>query len=214
MLSKQGMEVAQNLTTIARELNSKVAGDRSHNDCRLPPLLFMTDETRMPNLAAVIETLPSEVGIIFRHYGDVARSETCAKARGLAKERGLLFLVAKDIQLAEAVAADGLHLPEFLQGKAPSIRHRHPNWLITSAVHGEEAIDKASADIDALILSPIFKTQSHQAAKALGVQQASTLAQASFHPVYALGGIAEETAAALIGTPFIGIAGIDCFMPN
>jgi hypothetical protein len=70
---------------------------------------------------------------------------TDAKDRGLrlraiADARGLILLVGADVELAEAIGADGVHLPERLRDAAPGLRADRPNGLITLAAHDEGAV--------------------------------------------------------------------------
>ena len=52
---------------------------------------------------------------------------------------GVRLLIGLDAELAETVRADGLHLPEHATHRAPDIRARRPDWLLTDARFTEEA---------------------------------------------------------------------------
>ncbi|TNE39446.1 MAG: thiamine phosphate synthase [Alphaproteobacteria bacterium] len=204
--------MARSLTTIARELNSACARKWGPRAEKLPPLLFMTDETRTPDPAPCLEHLPQGTGVIFRHYNDPERIEKAKKAALQAAKKQMIFLVAEDVDLARGLDASGVHLPERALGKADELRSLWPDALITAAVHSYEQLVSLPESVDAALLSPIFPTQSHEGAPALGLQIACEWASAAPCPVYALGGVDENTAASLKGTPFCGLAGISFFL--
>ncbi len=62
--------------------------------------------------------------------------------------------------------------------------------------------------IDAVILSPVFATQSHPGGKTLTAIRANLIAEAMRKPVYALGGIDAQNARLLSKHAFSGIAAI------
>jgi thiamine-phosphate pyrophosphorylase len=169
----------------------------------LPPLVLMTDDDRLADPLAAARALPKGSVVIVRAR-DSARRRALAQAL-LPLRDTLVFLIANDAALAAAVGADGLHLPEASAHQATHWRTRHPRWLITTAAHSLRAASTADA-VDALLLSPVFATQSHPGVAGLGVQRANRIAQDSRVPVYALGGITARNAPLLHG--FIGIAAI------
>nr|WP_233061299.1 thiamine phosphate synthase [Parvularcula mediterranea] len=75
----------------------------------------------------------------------------------------------------------------------------------------DELVAAFAAQADAAFLSPIFATRSHPEAQAMGRERAVAIAQASPMPLFALGGMDEEKAAELEGTPFQGFGAIDAF---
>ena len=106
--------------------------------------------------------------------------------------------------LARALGADGVHLPEAKIGSAAAIRAK-TGLIVTAAAHSLRPLLKAGA-ADALILSPVFPTQSHPGAASLRPVRASLMARQAPLPVYALGGITADKAARLAG--FCGLAAI------
>jgi thiamine-phosphate pyrophosphorylase len=191
----------EKLMRTARRLNAKARR-------KLPALIFMTDERRVPNPDAVIVKMPRGSAVIFRNYADKHRAETGKRLRALCKARGILFLVAGDAGLAHHLNADGVHLPEHaLKGVPP--RTARETKLVTAAVHNEAALHSAErANVDAVLISPVFATESHLKAKTLGVSKFARLASQSRVAVYALGGVTTETAQRLLATNAIGIAAI------
>lgn len=134
------------------------------------------------------------------------------RLRDLAGSRGLLFLVAGDVELALAVEADGCHLPE--RQLADLARCRETFAFNTVAAHSGPALALAAhRGASAALLSPVFPTKSHPEAEALGVAGASALVSAAALPVYALGGINLQSAPALAGSAFAGLAAIEGLTP-
>jgi thiamine-phosphate pyrophosphorylase len=176
----------------------------------LPSLLFFTDPTRVPDPEAVAERLPRGAGVVFRAFGATDARDQGLRLRAVADARGLILLVGADIALAEAVGADGVHLPERLRDAAVTLRADKPNGLITVAAHDDGAVRAAStADIDALVVSPIFASNSPSAGTPLGVAGLRALVAATDKPVYALGGIRAESVKSLEGIGIVGVAAVE-----
>jgi len=151
--------------------------------------------------------------VVFRHYESADRAKLAAHCRLLAKDQGRVFLIAGDEKLARDVKADGLHLPEHLAHCARRLRQRRPLWTLTLAVHSFWAMRKAqTADLDALMVSPVFPTPSHPTRPSLGPLKLANWTQASRHPLYALGGVSAQTIIRLKGSGIHGIAAIGGLM--
>lgn len=195
-------EVAQKLNLAARQRFALTPQDL------LPPLLLLSDEARLPDPAPALEALPAGSGFIFRHYNDPYRKERAARLRDLARSRGVVFLVAGDIDLAIALEADGCHLPEH---RMQDLGLCHNTFSFnTVAAHSSVALEAACAGgASAALLSPVFATKSHAGASGLGVKAATALARDISLPVYALGGVNARTAASLANSAFAGFAAIE-----
>lgn len=179
----------------------------------LPPLLFFTDPARVPDPEAVAERLPRGSGVVFRAFGAPDALTQGLRLRRIADARGLVLLVGADETLAEAVGADGVHLPERLGDTAPALRVRRPNWLITLAAHDRVAVLAGGAlDVDALVVSPVFPSNSPSAGAPLGVDGLKALVDAISTPIYALGGIQASTVADLKDTGIVGVAAVEALV--
>lgn len=174
----------------------------------LPNLLFFTDPVRTPDPERVAERLPAGAAVVFRAFGAPDAVERGLRLREIARRRGLLLLVGADEILALEVQADGLHLPERLAADLTRLRVAHPDWLITIAAHGEAAA-KAGGAADALVVSPIFPSQSPSAGAPLGVEGLEKIIAAVTTPIYALGGVRADTVARLSDTGIVGIAAVE-----
>ena len=176
----------------------------------LPRLLFLTDPDRTPDPEAILETLPPQVGVIYRPFGAPDAVEAGRRLVAIARRRGLTLLAGADPALAEAIGADGLHLPERLANQIPALRAAHPDWILTAAAHSLAAV-QAARGADALLVSPVFPSNSPSAGAPLGVEAFTDLVAAAPAPVYALGGVTAATAARLEFSGAAGLAGIEAF---
>lgn len=197
----------------ARRLNLRTSYRRSH----LPPLLLLTDETRLADPSAAVARLPRGAAVILRHYGLAVtdRAALAHRLRRITRMGGVRLLLAvtgpADDALARAVGADGIHLPEWRvrHGAQRALRDRKPGWLVTAAAHSLPALRRADAvGADAALLSPVFVTASHTGTRPLGVLRFAAWSRHSRLPVYALGGIDTRSVARLRQTGACGLAGI------
>ena len=176
---------------------------------RLPALLFLTDNERVPDPIPVIRRLPHGSGIIIRDYDAPDRLIIAERASEAAHDCGLVVLVAGDALIARHVQAHGVHLPEYQAQLAGRFRAEEPEWLVTVAAHGRKGLVAADRfGADAALLAPVFATASHPGAKTLGPVRFSALVRSTKTPVYALGGVTSITARGLRGSGAVGIAAI------
>ena len=187
---------------LAREKLARAA-HRLAAGSRLPALILMTDDARLPDPRAAALALPNG-GMVIVRAGDARRRAELAL---LLKRIGTPFLIADDPWLAASVGADGIHLPEAKAKDAAHWRARRPGWIITVAAHSLSACAQAG-HVDAVLLAPVFPTQSHPSGECLGIVRARLIALASPVPVYALGGIDAVNIARLDDSAFVGIAAI------
>ncbi|NBB64145.1 thiamine phosphate synthase [Pseudomonas sp. ODNR1LW] len=180
----------------------------SPNAAGLPPLLFFTDPQRTPRPWETAARLPAGAGVVFRAFGDADAVETGRRLREAADRSGVRLLVGLDVDLAEAVGADGLHLPEREAALAAALRSARPDWVLTAAWHG--AASPRVEGLDALVLSPIFQAGGASAVRpALGLEGFRSRVRTVDRPVYALGGVKASEAGALSGSEACGLAGIE-----
>lgn len=192
----------------AQALN-RAAAAVSPGVASLPPLLFFTDPVRTPRPWEVAARLPRGAGVVYRGFGRPGMVEEARQLRRVTADRGVRLLIGQDIDLAEAVGADGVHLPERDLDRAKALRSRYPFWLITGALHGDAAVSGLDA-LDAVVLSPVFRAGGMSAVRdPLGVEVVTRYAGRAPLPVYGLGGITAETATALAGSGLCGLAAIE-----
>jgi thiamine-phosphate pyrophosphorylase len=138
-----------------------------------------------------MEHLPRGAGVVAR---GLAPGLLRPVAR-LARQRGLQLLVAGDGRAALALGA-GLHLPDRREslGLLPFLMARRAapgQRVLSMAAHGGQrgAARARRLRPDCLFLSPLFPTQSHPGAPALGPLRWAALARGLPAPCMALGGI-------------------------
>lgn len=183
---------------------------RAARGIALPNLLFFTDPARVPDPEAVAGRLPNGAGVVFRAFGAADALDRGRRLRGIADQRGLILLAGADAVLAEAIGADGVHLPEGARNLAPSLRDRRPDWLVTVAAHNRDAVLAASAlGADAVVVSPVFASNSPSAGLPLGLDVLRALVTATDTPVYALGGIRAATVEGLKNIGIVGLAAVE-----
>ena len=158
----------------------------------------------------MIARLPRGSGVVFRAFGAADAVAAGRKLAILARRRGLMLFVGADVALAVALKADGVHLPERMSGRAGTCRALRRRFWLTAAAHGLPAIRKAErAGVDALVISPVFASQSPSAGRPLGVLAFARLVRRARAPVYALGGVNAGSARRLIASGAHGLAAIE-----
>jgi thiamine-phosphate pyrophosphorylase len=176
----------------------------------LPRLLFFTDPLRTPDLEAVARTLPRGSAIVFRAFGAPDAAERGRRLRQIARERGLTLLIGADAELARAVGAHGVHLPERLAVQARRLKAANPGWIVTTAAHSAMAARQGlAAGADAVVVSAIFRSNSPSAGLAIGPLRLALLVQRAGGPVYALGGLNNKTARRLKDAGLVGLAAVE-----
>ena len=167
---------------------------------------MMTDD-RAADWAGAARRLPHGSVVVVRARDPAKRRRLAEQLDGLAR-----LLIADDPVLAADIGAAGLHLPEARMREALHWRARFPDWIITSSAHSLRALMGAQ-HLDAVFLSPVFATLSHQQAHPLTAVRAAFIAAQAPVPVYALGGITARNAV-LLAPAFSGIAGIGLFLAS
>jgi thiamine-phosphate pyrophosphorylase len=139
---------------------------------RLPALWLFTDARRLADPARSAARLPRGLcGVVLRQDGDAARAVLGRALARICRARQLVLVVAGDWRLAAALRA-GLHLRG---GRRPPVRLRGP---VTSSAHNATQLIRAKRAGSRLVfVSPVFKTESHAGAQALGPHRWGLLAR-------------------------------------
>jgi thiamine-phosphate pyrophosphorylase len=169
----------------------------------LPKIWLMTDERLGDRLGEAVARLPTDAGIVFRHYslssGDRRSLFEAVKAE--AKARDLRLLLAGTAEDAALWEADGSH------GRGPGAGFR------SAPVHDLAEIRAAERDgADLLFLSPVHATRSHPDAASLGLEGFAALVRETRLPVIALGGMNAARARETARLGAFGWAGIDAWL--
>lgn len=182
----------------------------------LPRLILMTDSERLPDPVMAIRRLPRGSAVIIRERNGEARASLAGRVKTLCRCRGVRLLIANDWRLARAIGADGLHLSEASVRRASRRwgATRPSGWIVTAAAHSRTAVGlSAGLGVDAVLLSPVFATNSHPGAPTIGPLRFARWVRESPIPVYALGGIDERSARRLRGSGALGFAAIGGLVP-
>ena len=182
---------------------------------RLSPLVLMTDPSVHIDVLAAAQAMPKGAAIIYRHFGAENRELTAASLRQITFTRGQQLLIGNDPELAINCGADGVHFTRDAALAAPLLwRARCPDWLISMAgikeIGGEGDYIDYGGDLsvlDGLMVSSVFASRSPSAGKPIGVKRLLSITAVLGTPIYALGGVNEQTAEALEGCGLSGIAG-------
>ncbi|MEQ1888686.1 MAG: thiamine phosphate synthase [Alphaproteobacteria bacterium] len=175
----------------------------------MPALWLLSDTLLLADPLDALRHLPPGSGFIFRHYDHPEREAMARILRRLCRQRRILFLLAGDWRMAVRLGADGAHFPEGLAHRARAMRANSPHSIITVAAHSAGGVYRAyKSGAEGVLLSPLFATQSHPGAAALGPVRFAGLASRARLPVIALGGISARNARRLKGSGAAGIAGV------
>jgi thiamine-phosphate pyrophosphorylase len=119
-------------------------------------------------------------------------------------------------EAARAVRAAGIHLPG--RWRAEQVGMARIAGTVSVGCHsvGEVAVAR-TAGADMALLSPVFRTESHPEAAALGLATLTAACRAGqtatgTMPVFALGGVNAANAASCIEAGAAGVAGIRTFL--
>ncbi|MDQ3125650.1 MAG: thiamine phosphate synthase [Pseudomonadota bacterium] len=206
-MNRADAEILWEVASVLARDAAKVSRARDRAGPSLPPLLFFTDPDRTPRPWETAARLPAGSGVVFRHFGRADARETALRLREATRACDGLLLIGLDAELAEAVVADGVHLPERALDQAAGLAALRPDWIITGAAHSRAAL--GTARLDALIVSPVFPAGGASANRpALGLTSFTSWVESASCPVYALGGIDGGNAHGLIGSGACGIAGV------
>ena len=174
-------------------------------------MLAFTDPQRSGDLLALAASLPRGSALVYRAFGAPDRLETAWRLRRVTWRRGVLLIVGADADLARAVRADGLHVPERRAADLPRLRAFR---LLTVAAHSPRAAARGlSLGADAVVISPVFESRSPSAGHTLGVLRAAQWVRGAKGAVYGLGGIDGKNAARAAATGLAGLAGVEAFRP-
>lgn len=185
-----------------------------HDLCRaagVKGLIFMTDEARVGPSQDIIKHLPAGTVVIFRDYDALDRAALATDVQQACRQSKCPFFIAGDLDLAKALGADGIHLPEWmLATMAPDDLK---GLRVTAACHSPQSLLAAhNLDVDMMLISPIFQTDSHPNAKTLGIAGFINMIRASTIPmtglngkIAALGGINPQTAKQLQNLTALGV---------
>ena len=180
----------------------------------LPCLMVVTDRALCgaDGLAAAVEAAVSGgADAVQLREKDLAEAELLSLARRLraVTEGRALLIVNGPLEVAVAVGADGVHLPE----GAPMPPRPRRGFLVGRSVHSAEAACRAeAAGADYLIAGPIFETRSHPGVEPAGLALVEEIARAVRLPVLAIGGVTAGRVEEVVRAGASGVAVISAVL--
>ena len=126
--------------------------------------------------------------------------------RSITHEAGAALLVNGPWQVAAAIDADGIQVPEGDSNLAEIRSELGPNALLGRSCHDLAGVIKSAAAADFVTLSPYFPVPGK--APPLSVESVREICQAAAIPVFALGGITPDRVSAAIESGAHGVAAI------
>lgn len=135
----------------------------------------------------------------------------------LAQQRPDIQLLVMDRHAAlvndRGLPVCGVHLSQQDLRQADDLQDYPPAWFKFAACHDVASLQKANTlQLDAVVLSPLRQTATHQHATVLGWNGWQALCLRSHVPVYALGGVQPEELVQVQQHGGFGVAGIRAFM--
>lgn len=116
----------------------------------------------------------------------------------LARKNGIPFIVNDRLDVCAALGADGIHLGQDDMPIADARKMLGPRKIIGLSCHNEEDLRRANREgVDYVGFGPIFATLTKPSMKPKGTKNLEGVFRISKHPVFAIGGISEETIALL-----------------
>lgn len=175
------------------------------NSTALPKIWLISDARNDAVLEMALRQLPRGSGFIYRHYhlGDPERWQRFQELRRVAKALDHTVILSDSAITAREWGADGIY------GAPKALWPRRRNMLHLATAHDLAEIGLANRlGADAVLLSPVFATNSHPGARSLGATRFRLLAKASKAPVIALGGVTNSRARALNWPRWAAIDGL------
>ncbi len=181
----------------------------------LPRLYAITDSKRYPDMLQRLEKALKKgirmVQLREKELSGLEYYQLAKRVRELTQNYDAMLFINDRVDIALAVNADGVHLPE--KGLPPSVVKKiAPELLVGYSSHSlEQALWAQEEGADFITLSPIFKTQSHPEVEPIGLGLLKEVSQRLSIPVYALGGITWDRIKLCYKNGAYGIAGIGLF---
>ena len=144
-------------------------------------------------LARLQDKLDEGLQLLQLREKNLARDELRVLAQRvvtLAHARGAKVLLNGDVEMAQAVGADGVQLTST---QLTELRERPAvDWCAASCHSAEELRSAEALGCEFALLSPVLPTKSHPGERHLGWDNFAAIAAGSSIPVYALGGLKHE----------------------
>ena len=185
----------------------------------LPRLYAITDRRKygkdfLGTLEGILKKGVKMIQLREKDLGGRELYDLAKKVRELTRRYGALLLINERFDVAVAVEADGVHLPE--ESFPPSVvKKLFPELIVGFSAHSLEAARRAQDEgADFITFGPVFKTSSHPEAKPVGTMELKRVTSEVSLPVYALGGITWDRIKLCYKNGAYGVAGITMFLQD
>lgn len=179
---------------------------------RLPRTMGITEATRMgvdAQLEALDRALDAGLRLVQVREAGLAADARIRFAREVlarTRDRGGLVVINDDIELAQMIGADGVHLPA---RRLMALSQRPAFEWVGASCHDRAELEHAAAlMLDYALLSPVLATDSHPGEPTLGWGDFRALSEGLPMPVLALGGLKPDDMETARDAGAHGIAGI------
>lgn len=165
----------------------------------LPRAILLTDAVRDVDYAKILHRWRRQPLLIIVRHWQASAQATLLKTLKPHASPVHHFSFTNPV-LAAKHRLKHLHLPEKTLRKRGKLNlpHLKKRFILTTAVHSLPALKRAErAGVHAVLLSPVFPTQSHPNGKTLGAYQYRRIARQTRLPVYPLGGVTPKNIARL-----------------
>ncbi|MDP1679007.1 MAG: Nudix family hydrolase [Candidatus Nitrotoga sp.] len=160
---------------------------------QLPPLYAISNAAELGSemfMERLQVALENGLKLVQMREPDLSREalrELSLRVVKLAHIYGAQVLINSDIELANEIGADGVHL----NGVQLAACNSRPSltWCAASCHNADELQRANNLGFDFVVLSPVLPTRSHPDATHLGWQSFASMAANSAIPVFALGGL-------------------------
>jgi len=188
----------------------------SKRSSNIPYLFLITDSIRLSEPKEILKYLSKDMGIIYRNNQKKNIPSETKKIFKKCIEKRIKFFFAGSIYQASSLRITNIHIPENLL-RIPTkaglhLRRTNKRLLITASAHNYPAIIRASQlGVSAILLSPVFETESNFGKNYLGIVRFSMLVNKSLSPIFALGGVNKNNVKKLYFTNASGVAALNAF---
>lgn len=137
-----------------------------------------------------------------------AKIDFAKQAQALCKEYNVPFIMNDDMDLAEMLDVDGVHIGQD-DDPIEDVRRRFLNKIIGLSIHSPEEYAASRVDLaDYIGIGPIYGTQSKDDAKSpIGLSGVTELRKVAGNlPIVAIGGITVDNAADIIKSGADGVS--------
>ena len=180
----------------------------------LPPIYAISNVAEMGEatwLSALEAQLQQGLRLIQlreKHLAAPALMWLAEQVLALAKQYGAKVLLNNNIQLAQQLAADGVHLSsKQLMSLCEKPSNLPSHFIVAASCHNAtELVHAENLGLDFVVLSPVNISKSHENTRPLGWEHFAALMQHATMPVYALGGMQSSDLGQALSCGSRGIA--------